>query len=68
MQLGVAKIVSKELKDMVYVSNAEAVEDGFASYAEMKKFMLDTHGIRRLVDGMNKLTLEWIAKGEGGLI
>lgn len=52
----------KERLDYQCVSDEEAVVDGFRDYSQMWLFLAEHHGIRRLVEPINKLTLRWVAR------
>lgn len=69
-RLGVARIINKEIRNMVKVlaeekaiptvSEEEANLDGFKNYWQMWGWLFDTYGGQRLLDEpMNKLTLIW---------
>lgn len=67
--LGVAEIMAKEPRrmfgsrlDYQCVSDEEAVVDGFQDYYGMWEFMVKHHGIRRLVEPINKFTLRWVSR------
>ncbi len=67
--LGVAEIIAKEPRrmfgsrlDYPRVSEDEAVLDGFQDYEDMWEFLAEHHGIRRMVEPINKLTLRWVAR------
>lgn len=67
--LGVAEIIAKEPRCMYgsrlaypRVSDEEAVVDGFPDYSRMWLFLAEHHGIRRLVEPINKLTLRWASR------
>ena len=61
-ELGVAKIVNKELRDLyrVGVAEAEAINDGFENIEDMGEWLDKTYGRRWLNEPMNKLTLKWV--------
>ena len=67
--LGQAKIVKKEQRhfglfniyDPRYLTIAEAQEDGFKSYGDMKLWFREQYGKRIFDEPINKLTLKWEA-------
>ena len=72
--LGIAEITSKEQRNVApdwgqvglpMITNDEAIEDGFANWAEMFDWLGKAHGLHRLAnEPINKLTLRWLFKGE----
>jgi len=65
--LGMAKIVGRESRQMLYhhallnVSSQEAVLDGFNDPEGMECWLVKTYGLQRLYnEPMNKLTLQWV--------
>lgn len=75
--LGTARILTKEPRNMINAPSApiynypvlketEAMEDGFNSIGEMRKWLLRQHGSARLArlnsEPMNRLTLRWTNK------
>ena len=59
--LGTAKIVNKENRDGGnFITDKEAVADGFKDKTDMWKWMLKSHRSEQLVRPLNKLTLERI--------
>jgi hypothetical protein len=68
--LGIAKIVSKELRHFWCSSSEgeligvnEAMEDGFDNILAMRLWMIKVHGRRAETEPLNKLTLEWLYRG-----
>ena len=62
-KLGEAEIIRKELRPVLAMNgltDAEAVEDGFANRDAMLRFLVKAHG--SLPELMNKLTLRWIER------
>jgi hypothetical protein len=65
--LGIAVIVKKEIRldgtEATNVTHEEAIEDGFIDVNDMEKWMIKTHGERRVwLKSMNKLTLQWVKR------
>lgn len=63
-KLGIAKILSKELRDLYRIGmlEAEVINDGFKNIPDMGKWLDKTYGRRWLDEPMNKLTLKWVGK------
>lgn len=60
--LGSAEIVNKESRRLHQLTHSETVEDGFKGILNMSEWLLEAHGKRLFDEGLNKLTLRWIAK------
>ena len=56
--LGIAQFIGKQPKRVYQITKAEAIADGFDSYAEMMEFL--KAGEPNII--INKLTLKWIER------
>ncbi len=58
--LGKAKIVSRELRTSIGLSEIEAIADGFPSCLAMWLWLKEAHKGIKMTDPINKLTLRWL--------
>ena len=60
--LYVAQIIKKESREVIQITDEEAVADGFQDSLEMSSWMVKTHGSDRILrERINKLTIHYVA-------